>query len=337
MTDTSARKKISEIIVPVMLVVALLSIYIASCRMKSTPPAEPPAAEGEIQQVPPEIDKGVRQEPEISVYIAEKGTVEKMPMEEYITGVVAGEMDPKWPLEALAAQAVIARTFTLKKIAESGGVPQHNAHASTDVEEFQAYSAEDITDRVREAVRLTRGEVVCHNNQFIQAWFNAYAGPKTALADEGLDFKEGNPPYIQVVEGPGEKIISEEEGQWAAVFSAEQVRAAVKEVTGEDPGGLETIEVEKRGPSGRVTSFNVNRQTISGPSLRLALGSTEMRSTLLEEVSMADGEVKMQGTGYGHGVGVCQWGARALAEEGRSPEEIIAYFYKDVDVVTLWD
>lgn len=337
MTVSSNRKRIFEIIVPVMLVVALISIYIASCRMKSGPPAEPPAAEGEIQQVPPEIDKGERQEPEISVYIAEKGAVETMPMEEYIAGVVAGEMDPKWPLEALAAQAIIARTFTLKKIAESGGVPQHNAHASTDVEEFQAYSAADITGRVREAVKLTRGEVVCHNNQFIHAWFNAYAGPKTALADEGLDFKEGNPPYIHVVESPGEKIIPEEEGQWSAAFPAEQIRAAVKEVTGEDPGSLETIEVGKRGPSGRVTSFNVNGQKISGPSLRIALGSTEMRSTFLEELSMVDGEVIMKGTGYGHGVGVCQWGARAMAEEGRSPEEIIAYFYKDIDIVSLWD
>ena len=45
----------------------------------------------------------------------------------------------------------------------------------------------------------------------------------------------------------------------------------------------------------------------------------------------------MKGTGYGHGVGVCQWGARAMAEEGRSPEEIIAYFYKDIDIVSLWD
>ncbi len=337
MSDTSKRKKIFEMIVPVLLVVALISIYIASCRMKNGQPAEPPAAEEEIQPVPPEIDQGGRQEPEISVYIAEEGTVEEMPIEEYIAGVVAGEMDPQWPLEALAAQAIIARTFTLKKIAESGGVPQHNAHASTNIEEFQAYSAEDITDKVREAVRLTRGEIVCCNNQFIHAWFNAYAGPRTALADEGLDFKEGNPPYIQVVESPGEEIIPEGEGRWSAAFTAEQIGAAVKEITGEDPGNLETIEIRKRGPSGRVTSFNINGRDISGPSLRLALGSTEMRSTFLEEISMADGEVKMCGTGYGHGVGVCQWGARAMAEKGRSPEEIIDYFYKDVDVVTLWD
>jgi stage II sporulation protein D len=81
----------------------------------------------------------------------------------------------------------------------------------------------------------------------------------------------------------------------------------------------------------------VNGQKVSGPALRLALGSTEMRSTFLEELDMIGEEIKMRGTGYGHGVGVCQWGARAMAEEGRSPEEIVDYFYKNIDVVSLWD
>jgi stage II sporulation protein D len=337
LTGNFKRRKILEIILPLLLVVALVSIYVASCRIRNVPPDRPPAAEGGIQQIPPEISRGERKEPEISVYIAENETVVKMPMEEYITGVVAGEMDPQWPLEALAAQAIIARTFTLKKIAETGGAPQHNAHASTNVEEFQAYSAEDITDRVREAVALTRGKVICYNNQFIHAWFNAYAGPRTALADEGLDFKEGNPPYIQIVESLGKKIIPAEEGLWSVSFPAEQVRAAVEEATGKDPGALNIFEIEERGPSGRVTSFNVNGQKVSGPALRLALGSTEMRSTFLEELDMIGEEIKMRGTGYGHGVGVCQWGARAMAEEGRSPEEIVDYFYKNIDVVSLWD
>ena len=62
-----------------------------------------------------------------------------------------------------------------------------------------------------------------------------------------------------------------------------------------------------------------------------------MRSTFVREINMADGMLKMSGTGFGHGVGMCQWGARALAEEGRSPEDIINYFYRDIKIVTLWD
>ena len=304
-------------------------------------PGEPSLPEEKEEEatppIPPEIDAGERKEPQISVYIAEKDVVEVMPIEEYIAGVVAGEMDPDWSVEALAAQAIIARTFTLQKIAETGGVPHRNAHASTDIEEFQAYSAEDITANVKEAVKRTRGKVACYKNQFIRAWFSAYAGPRTARADEGLNFEEGNPPYIHIVDSPGKEIIPSEEGNWSANFTLEKVRNVVREVTGEDPGFVEQVEIKENGPSGRVSIFAVNDQEISGPEMRLGLGSTEMLSTFIEEMNIDGGLLKMSGTGYGHGVGMCQWGARALAEEGMSPEEIVKYFYRDIDIVTLWD
>ncbi len=302
-------------------------------------PAEPPEEPGTpgTPSIPEEIDGGERQEPVIAVYIAEEGDVTEMPMEEYIEGVVAGEMEPDWPLEALAAQAIIARTFTLQKIAEAGGVPDRDAHASTDIEEFQAYSREDITETVRQAVEMTRGQVACHEGSFIRAWFSAYAGPKTALADEGLNFEEGNPPYIHIVESPGETIIPAEEKDWSESFPLESVQAAVSDLTGEDPGSIEDVKIKERGPSGRAVTLAINGQDVPAPDLRLALGSTEMRSTFLEELSLEKDSVNMAGTGYGHGVGVCQWGARAMSEGGSSPGEIVNYFYKNIDLVTLWD
>lgn len=324
---------------PFIAVLILLTVYVSSCQNGSFRSAEPPfkwRKEEAAPSIPPQIAAGERQEPVISVYIAEKGTTEQMGIEEYIAGVVAGEMEPQWPLAALAAQAILARTFTLQKIAESGGVPQRNAHASTDIEEFQAYSAEDINDRVREAVRVTRGEVACYNNQFIRAWFHAYAGPRTALADEGLAF-ENNPPYIQIVESPGQKIVPPEEGKWSASFTLEQVRNAVKEATGKDPGPVKTVKIAEYGPSGRAAFFLVNNEKISAPGLRLSLESTEMRSTFVEEMNIEADMLSLSGVGYGHGVGMCQWGARALAEEGKTPEEIVDYFYKDIHIVSLWD
>jgi len=326
-------KKIS----PFIALFILIAVYVASCRTGYLRPAEPPfSSRQEEPSIPPQIAAGEREEPVISVYIAEKGAVEQMGMEEYIAGVVAGEMEPRWPLAALAAQAIIARTFTLQKIAETGGVPQRNAHASTDIEEFQAYSAQDITDRVREAVRITRGEVACYQNQFIRGWFSAYAGPRTALADEGLAF-ETNPPYIEIVDNPGQKIVPPEEGEWSASFTLEQVRSAVGEATGNDPGPVQEVKVARYGPSGRVASFSVNNQQISAPALRLGLGSTEMRSTFIKEMKLEGDMLNMSGIGYGHGVGMCQWGARALAEEGKTPEEIVKYFYKDIQIISLWD
>ncbi|MEW5919891.1 MAG: SpoIID/LytB domain-containing protein [Bacillota bacterium] len=301
-------------------------------------PIEPPGAgTPEPPPLPPQLQQTGNEEPTLLVYIAEEGVVREMAFEEYIAGVVAGEMDPTWPREVLAAQAIIARTFTLQKIAENGGVPERGAHASTDIEEFQAYSAADITDQVREAVQMTRGEVAYHNNEFIRGWFSAYAGPRTAEADEGLAFEGGNPPYIQIVDNPGQDIIPVEEGEWSASFPLEKVRNVVREATGKDPGPVQRVEVKEFGPSGRAAVFQVNDLEISGPGLRLGLGSAEMRSTFLKDVNVAEGMLQMSGSGYGHGVGMCQWGARALAEQGRSPEEIVRYFYRDINIATVWE
>jgi SpoIID/LytB domain protein len=67
------------------------------------------------------------------------------------------------------------------------------------------------------------------------------------------------------------------------------------------------------------------------------LDSTVMRSTFVENIRIEGGNVVMSGSGYGHGVGMCQWGARALAEDGNSPEEIVNYYYRNVQIVKMWD
>ena len=287
--------------------------------------------------IPDPINQGEKVEPEISVYLAEENRVQAMKIEEYLQGVVAAEMDPAWPQEALAAQAIIARSFTLQKISEDGGVPERNAHASTDIQEFQAYDASRINANVRQAVESTRGLVAVYGNEFIRGWFHAYAGPRTATAPEGLEFDGPNPPYIQIVESPADEIIPEDERNWQASFPLSQIRSATREITGKDPGEVTKMGIAKKGPSGRVVSFRVNDVEVSGPQLRLKLGSTEMRSTYVENLEIEDGKVNMKGVGYGHGVGMCQWGARALAEAGKNAEEIVKYYYKDIELVKLWE
>lgn len=298
----------------------------------------PPAPADNRPALPRALKAKEGKEPLLRVYLHETEEVEAMKMEEYIAGVVAAEMDPEWPREALAAQAIIARSFTLQKIGEMGGVPgRRGAHASTDIEEFQAYDATRINENVRRAVAGTRGEVLVYQGEFIRGWFHAYAGPRTALADEGLEFKEGNPPYIKMVDSPAREIVPAEERSWSASFSLEEVRDAVLEVTGADPGEVGEVQVCGRGPSGRATRIRINDREISAPALRLALGSTVFRSTFIESLAMEAGQLHLEGVGYGHGVGMCQWGARALAGEGWSCHDIPSYFYRDVELVKLWD
>ncbi|HHX95797.1 MAG TPA: SpoIID/LytB domain-containing protein [Clostridia bacterium] len=276
-------------------------------------------------------------EPTISLYNKEKDQVEEMRLETYLQGVVAGEMENFWPTEALAAQAILARTFTLKKM-EEGGVKEHNTDASTDEKEFQAYAADRINQRVKDAVEQTRGMVVTYDGKYINGWFHADAGGKTAAsAVEGLDYRQEKAPYIKSVSDPGFEISPPENKSWKAEFPLSEVRQKIQNWTGHDPGAIDQVKILEKGPSGRATKIKLGNVTLSGPSLRLALGSEVMRSTLLSRLEVQGGRLIAEGRGFGHGVGMSQWGAKALAEQGQNAAEIVQYFFRDVRIQKAWD
>ncbi|NLI70932.1 MAG: SpoIID/LytB domain-containing protein [Firmicutes bacterium] len=326
-------KKQRRFIQGVCLICCLFILGCGGCKMF---PGHGTSERGEGPEIPAEIRTGAREEPTIKVFMHEDDEIETMDFEKYIEGVVAAEMDNLWPLEALAAQAIIARTYTLHRIAAGEKVKGKAAHVSTDPEGFQAYDADKINSRVRRAVRKTRGKVVTHDDQFIRAWFHAYAGPRTALAYEGLGPKEGNPSYIHIVEGKGQDIIDPEEGSWKARFPLTEIRTIVTGETGHDPGAISSVGILEKGPSGRALRIGFNETEILAPILRLKLGSTEMRSTFIDKIEIDGPDLLMAGTGYGHGVGMCQWGAKAMAQKGKAAEDIISYFYRDIRFHNLW-
>ena len=272
----------------------------------------------------------------ISLYMHETGEVAEIDLEEYVCGVVAAEMDVNWPQEALAAQAILARTFTLEKI-QAGGVAARGTDASTDIEEFQAYDAAKINDNVRKAVQETEGQVVIHDGELIKAWFFADGGGVTASsAEEGLSYTKTPTPYIHSVEDPGADLADNENNQWEAKFTLEEVNTALSQI-GEQPlDSLNEAGISATGESGRATTLALNEQQGGAVAFRLAIGSETMKSTLLEEINVADGVLYMKGRGYGHGVGMSQWGARALAEQGKSAQEIIGYFFQDIQIDEIY-
>ena len=97
-----------------------------------------------------------------------------------------------------------------------------------------------------------------------------------------------------------------------------------------------SIEAGKKSESGRTIYFLINGRQVSAPALRLQLDSTVLKSTLISSVELKDGRVTFTGSGYGHGVGMSQWGAYALALDGRTAEEIISWYFTGVGVVTVW-
>ncbi|HOV80855.1 MAG TPA: SpoIID/LytB domain-containing protein [Bacillota bacterium] len=304
------------------LLIALLLLLAGGCTKKQ-PPAKPapPAAE----------------EPTISLYDNKTGAKKNMKIEEYVQGVVAAEMDTKWPVNALAAQAILARTFTMENI-KAGRVRQlHGTDVSTSAEESQAYEPSKINDSVRQAVELTRGEVIVHNGNFIHAWFSACDGGVSATAEEGLAFTGEPTPYVKGGVQDGCLSITEPKNKaWEARIPVTRARAAVQKASGKDPGPVTSASIEKRGPSGRAEQLRIGSAIVGGPALRLALGSEKMRSTLLSNIRVEGGQLVLTGKGFGHGVGMCQWGARLMAEQGKSPEDIINFYFKDVQIQKQW-
>ena len=273
--------------------------------------------------------------PELRVYHVDEEEVRTLDAETYLMGVLAGEMKNDWPLEALKAQAILARTFVMKFCSEKES-KYAGADISTDIEEAQAYDFTGVNERIEQAVRETRGLVLSFRGEFPYAWFHAHSGGLTARAKEGLNYEKAEPGYTQTVQGRDSEDAPAEAKAWTASFSAAEVTAAAEKAGLRNVGDLASITVGERGESGRAVTLLLNGQSVSAPEMRLALGSTQMRSTLLTSLKMENGQVKMAGKGYGHGVGMPQWGAYALAEEGKTAQEIVTYYFRDVTVEKLW-
>lgn len=273
--------------------------------------------------------------PIIKVYEMDEETIREMDLESYLMGVVAGEMKNDWPMEALKAQAILARTFVLKFCDEKES-KYPGADISTDIEEAQAFDATAVNERVEQAVKETEGMVLSHHGELPYAWFHAHSGGMTAMAKVGLNYEKDEPGYTKVTAGLDSDQAPEDARAWEISFSEAEFLSALKQCGVKGVSAIESLQVGKRGISGRAETIRINDKEVHAANLRIALGSTQMRSTLLSALNFADGKVNMSGKGYGHGVGMPQWGAYGMAESGKTAEEIVTYYFQDVTVEKLW-
>ena len=286
------------------------------------------------QLVPERLEKNESGVPMLKVYDVKNEKLETLSVEDYLPAVLAGEMAGDWPLEALKAQAILARTFVLQFVSQKESM-YDGADISTDIKEAQAYDAAGVNARIREAVKETRGEVLNAGGELPYAWFHAHSGGSTALAREGLGWQDAEPAYTRVEKGLDSPDAPEKSAAWEAQFSAKEFLSACHKV-GADVTSCKTVKIAQKGPSGRAVTLSVDGVEVSVAELRLALGSTVMRSTLLTELRSKDGTVFMAGKGYGHGVGMPQWGAYALAQDGMQAADIATYYYENVSIATFW-
>ena len=279
----------------------------------------------------------------LRVYVVEDQQVEERELENYVKGVLAGEMKNDWPLEALKAQAILARTFVLKFVQEKES-QYPGADISTDIEEAQAYDASAVNERIQQAVEETRGLVLSCEGELPYAWFHAHSGGMTEYARAGLGWEKDEPAYTQPSRGTEPEQLSDEKenqqlqvaAEWKADFTFEEWTAACqKQGVQVEPHAGSQLQISQRGESGRAVTLEIDGQSVNAADLRLALGSTKMRSTLLTSLKIENGKVHMAGKGYGHGVGMSQWGAYGMAQEGKSAEQIIKHYFQKVEIAQI--
>lgn len=316
----------------------LIACCVAFCTACSSAPAVPentaaPDA-GNSFVLPDDIRVDAEGVPQLRVYIADEREIQEMDLETYLEGVLAGEMKNDWPKEALRAQAILARTFVIRFITEKQS-KYAGADISTDIEEAQAYDAAGVNDRIKAAVQSTRGQIVCYNGEPIYAWFHAHAGGQTATAAEGLSYQKAA-PYTRSVKSDESKKAPDDDAVWAASFSIQQVIKAASDVGMKVSAPVKQIRLGNKGESGRTLAILIDGQPVPANEFRIAIGSERMKSTLLTDVKYENETLTITGKGYGHGVGMSQWGAYAMAESGQDAQAIIQHYFQSVDIVQMW-
>lgn len=332
--------------IPILFMVVMLLIAGAYSLLR--PPAQKP--EGDMPMPPsenipipkaPEPIPGVEmldvtkytKEPTISVWMADKGYVENMPLEKYLEGVLAKEMTPDWPIEALAAQAIASRTLTINAI-EAGTIKKlHRADVSTAKEELQAYAPQLVNENVREAVRRTRGQILLYAGGLVNAIYSSCNGQIAATKDESFPTEIQVPaPYFQPVTDNCFLYAPKNLQSWVIKIPGEEVAAAVG-YRG-NPGDITILE---KGPSGRILYIGAGNKKIYGADFRKNIGYDRLKSTLITEMNYEGGNFVFKGMGWGNGVGLCQWGAYTFAQQGMKAEEILNHYYIGAQIKKMWE
>lgn len=281
----------------------------------------------------PEVSK-IKAEPTISLYRTATGAKQNLKLEEYIKGVVAAEIGPKFPMEALKAQAIVARTMTLALITyESGTRGKHGTDASDNHTEFQAYDEKLITDNISKAVEATRGQILTYNGKFVYAEFHSVSKNKTASIEESfpkLKNKVGD--YIVPVPTNGMKYAPAKYRAWTVSVPRTEVRNAM----GAKSGNLDDIRISQKGPSGRALTITAGSASIAGVDLRERLGFDRVFSTHFTSITPQGNNIVFKGSGWGHGAGMEQWGAYTMAKEGKNARQIVEHYYPTANWTQLY-
>ncbi len=254
--------------------------------------------------------------------------VNVLPLEEYIRGILYHETPHRWPLEALKVQAVAARTYALYRMQTSAKQPYD---VTNDIYS-QVYGGR-TSERYRAnlAVERTEGEVIVYNGQILPSYFSATCGGHTEDVSEL--WKQDLAPLKGV---PCEFCRISPHYRWKKNFHSKEVQDKLA-ARGHDVGMIKEIRVAERNQSGRVRTLEFisredKRTRIAGKDFREIMGPNLLKSNKYDIV-MQGYYFDVLGQGWGHGVGMCQWGVLGMTKEGYDYREILQYYYPGTMIV----
>lgn len=278
----------------------------------------------------------------IKLFHTETEKTEKIALDEYLYGVVSAEMPASFEEEALKAQAVVARTYTLYKIVNS-----NKKHGENDIcdsstccqawiskedrfAKWKEKNREEYWNKIVNAVNSTQGKIITYNGQTINAFFHANSGGTTEAPVNvwgGTGY-----PYLQSVSTSGEDAYSQYNSEMS--ISKDEFKEKIKKEHSDfkiDFKKNDCIKIIEYTGGNRVKTIRVGNLELSGVEIRNIFGLRSANFT----VTIKEDNIKFEVVGYGHGVGMSQTGADSLAKEGKDYEEIIKHYYTGVKIENM--
>lgn len=264
------------------------------------------------------------------VKVNHNGNIVLMDMEEYLINVVSGEIYPTFLKEAIKAQAVAARTYLVYKMenggcANGGDICTQSSHCQAyktneDMIESWGKDYEEYYSLIKDAVYSTKGEIVTYDNLPICALYHSLSYGKT---EDSVTVFGGSKPYLTSVSSP----VSEEFQTVSQFFSKEDFLNTVNQAFSLNTTEI-NIKIISYTSAGRVSTLKIENKSVKATALRKALG---LRSTDFTFEISNEG-ITFYTKGYGHGVGLSQFGANELAKEGKTYQEILTHYYTGTSI-----
>jgi len=256
--------------------------------------------------------------------------INRLPLDDYLYGVLYHEVSHRWPMEVLKAQAIAARTFALYQVRQNKLQP-YDLRSDVYSQVYGGRTSEKWS--TTRAVNLTRGKVLTYNGEIFPSYYHATCAGHT---EDAVNLWNIDMPPLKGV--PCDFCKDSPHYRWTKDIPLQAIRDKLSD-NGHKIGRIAAVSIISKNASGRVDKLEIRDEAgtsivLTGKDFRQIMGPNEMRSTKFD-ATVKEGGLVIYGLGWGHGVGMCQWGAYGMARRGKKAEEILKYYYPGAEVVKL--